>query len=146
MPLKCTGRARRAWMKAAAVLMLTGGHGCGILEIFDDNRACPALNPPGIQIDVVDAGSGGFVPHSANPTGFVVSGRVREPMASVDPDPDRTVLVGAHYRPGVYDVEIAAEGYETWRTNGISVQMDHCGHARTVEMTARLLPSTIPRV
>jgi hypothetical protein len=63
-------------------------------------------------------------------------------MDSVDPDPDRTVLVGAHFRPGVYDVEITADGYETWRKNGISVEVDNCGHARTVKMTARLKPLT----
>ena len=63
-------------------------------------------------------------------------------MTSVNPDPDRTELVGAHYRPGVYDVEITADGYETWRTRDISVEMDHCGHARTVKMTARLKPLT----
>ena len=63
-------------------------------------------------------------------------------MDSVDPDPDRTVLVGAHFRPGVYDVEITADGYETWRKNDISVEVDNCGHARTVKMTARLKPLT----
>ena len=139
MLLKCTGRARGVRIAAATVLVLIGGQAC---EIFHDGT-CTGLNPPGVEIDVVDAASGRFVPLSANPTGVTISGRlrVREPMDSVDPDPDRTVLVGAHYRPGVYDVEITADGYETWRTNDISVEMDNCGHARTVEMTARLLPS-----
>ena len=137
--LKRIGRTCGAWMVGAAALVLTGGQGCGIFV----DPTCTGLNPPGIEIDVMDAGSGWFVPQSANPTGFLVSGRlrVRETMTEVDPDPDRTVLVGAHDRPGTYDVEIVAEGYEPWRATAIPVQMDHCGHAGTVKMTARLLPS-----
>ena len=136
---KCIGRAGRAWMRAATVLVLTGGQACGI---FDDG-ACPLWDPPGIRIDVLDAGSESAIPHSANPTGFIVGGGVREPMTLVPPFPGApTQLAGANGRPGVYDVEIAAEGYETWRRSGISVEVDNCGHARTVEMTARLLPST----
>ena len=82
MLLKCTGRAREAWITAATVLVFTGGYACGIFG--DSARAL--LNPPGIQIDVVDAGSGtGLFRISANPTGFIVSGRVREPMTLVPP-------------------------------------------------------------
>ena len=136
MLLKGIGRARGARMAAATVLVLTGGQAC---EIFHDGT-CTGLNPPGIRIDVLDAATGRFVPRSANATGVTISGRlrVREPMTSANSDSDHTVLVGAHYRPGVYDVEITAEGYETWRTNDISVEEDNCGHARTVKMTARL--------
>ena len=144
MLLKRTGRARAARMTAAMVLVLTGGQACGIL----DDGTCNLGDPPGILIEVWDAGSESPVPRSANPTGFAISGAIREPMAEVDPDPDRTVLAGGWGPPGirsevlVYDVEITAEGYEAWRTSGISVEVDHCGQARTVEMTARLLPST----
>lgn len=146
MSLKCTRRARGTWMAVATVLvLLSGSQACGVLAILDadGNDACPLWNPPGILIDVVDAGSESAVPHSANPAGFVVDGRVREPMDLVPPFPGApTQLAGASGRAGVYDVEIAAEGYGTWRTSGISVEVDNCGHARTVEMTARLLPST----
>ena len=130
-------------MASTTVLVLTGGQACEILEFFDENLACPAYNPLGVEVDVVDAASGRFVPRSANPAGVTIRGRlrVREPMHLVE-YPDRTVLEGAYYRPGVYDVEIAAEGYETWRTNDISVEEDNCGHARTVKMTARLKPLT----
>ena len=138
MLLKRTGRARGAWRTTATVLVLTGAQACGIL----DDGTCHTGYPPGIRIDVVDAGSGRSVPQSANPTGFAISGGGREPMTEVAPSPERTVLEGAHGRAGVYDVEITAEGYDTWRTSGISVEVDNCGHARTVEMTARLLPST----
>ncbi len=140
MLLKCTGRARGAWIAPATILVLTGGQACGIL----DDGACPLWDPAGIEIDVVEAGTGRVVPRSANPTGFTIKGRlrVREPMVLIDVYPYRTVLEGAHSQPGVYDVEIAADGYETWRASDISVEVDNCGHARTVEMTARLLPST----
>ncbi len=132
------------------ILLLTAGQACEILEIFDDNPACPAWDPPGILIDVVDAASGGFVPRSANPIGFAIRGRVREPMdlVSTVPGEERTQLSGGRGPPGarsevfVYDVEIAAEGYVPWRTSGISVELHRCGYpTRTVEMTARLLPS-----
>ena len=143
MPLKGTGRARGAWIAAATVLvLLAGGYACGILY---DNGACPLEDPPGILIDILDAGSGRFVPHSANPTGFTVSGGVRQPMTLVPPN---TRLAGGRGPLGarsevfLYDVEVAAEGYQTWRTSGVSVEVDHCGNARTVEMTARLLLST----
>lgn len=140
MLLKGTCRARGAWLAAAAVLVFTGGLACGML---DGNRACPLEDPPGILIDVVDAGSESAVPHSANPTGFIISRGVREPMVLLPPFPGGpTQLAGANGRPGVYDVEIAAEGYETWRTRGVSVEVDHCDNARTVEINARLLPST----
>ena len=147
MLLKDTCRARAAWLAAAAVLVFTGGKACEILEIFDENLACPALTPPGIRVVVVDAGSGRPVPQSANPTGFVIRGRVREPMSLVSvvtvTGEVPTQFEGAHGPAGNYDVEIMAEGYETWRTIGISVQVDRCRHpTRTVEMTARLLPST----
>lgn len=147
MLLKSTGRAYGAWIAAATILVLTGGQACGIL---DDNGACPLLDPPGILIDVVDASSGRFVPRSANPTGFAIRGSVREPMLLVStvPGQDRTQLSGGKGPPGarsevvVYDVEITAEGYEPWRTSGIPVRLHRCGYpTRTVEMTARLLPS-----
>ena len=145
MLLKCTGRARAARMTTATVLVLAGGQACGIL----DEGTCPMWDPPGILIDVLDASSESPVPQSANPTGFIVSGGVREPLTLVPPFPGApTQLAGGKGPPGVrsevlvYDVEITAEGYDTWRTSGISVEVDNCGHARTVEMTARLLPST----
>ncbi len=147
MLLKGTCRARGAWIAAVAVLAFTGGQACEILEIFDENLACPALTPPGIRVVVVDAGSGEPVPRSANPTGFVVRGRVREPMSLVSvvtaTGEVPTQFEGAHGPAGIYGVVIMAEGYELWRTGGISVQLDRCGHpSRTVEVTARLLPST----
>lgn len=150
MPLKCTGLARRAWMVTGMLLVLTGGQACGILEVlevFDENLACPALTPPGIRVDVVDAGSGQPVSHDANPTGFVTRGRVREPMSLVPvltvTGEDHTRFEGAHGPAGIYDVEIVAEGYEPWRASGISVQVDRCRHpTRTVKMIARLSPAT----
>ena len=147
MLLKGTCRARGARISAVAVLVLTGGLACGIL----DDGACPTWDPTGIRIDVVDAGSGGFVPHSTNPIGFTYRGRLRvqEPMVLVvHPFPGPTLLEGGDGPPGarsevfVYDVEITAEGYEIWRASDISVEVDNCGNARTVEMNARLLPST----
>ena len=147
MLVKYTGRVSTARIAAALVLVLTGGLACGIL----DDGACPTWNPPVIRVDVVDAGSGRFVPHSTNPTGFTYRGRlrVREPMVLVvHPFPGPTLLEGGDGPPGarsevfVYDVEITAEGYEIWRASDISVEVDNCGNARTVEMNARLLPST----
>ena len=145
MLLKCTGRARGAWKTAATVLVLTGGQACGIL----DDGTCSLEDPPGILIEVWDAGSESPVPQSANPTGFAINGGVREPMTLVPPFPGApTQLAGGWGPPGVrsevlvYDVEITAKGYEAWRARGISVELDNCGQARTVEMTARLLPST----
>lgn len=147
MLLKGTGRACGAWIAAATILVLTGGHACGIL----DDGTCRTWDPPGIEVAVVDAGSGRFVPLSANPTGFTIRGRlrVREPMVLVHPFSEApTRLEGGYGPPGarsevfVYEVEISADGYETWRTSDISVEMDNCGNARTVELTAHLLPST----
>lgn len=133
-------------MTAATVLLLTGGQACGViklLEAFDDDGVCHTGNPPGILIDVVDADSERAVPHSANPAGFVVSAGVREAMTLVPPFPGApTQLAGANGRAGVYEVEVTAEGYDSWRRSGIAVEVDHCHHARTVEMTAPLLPST----
>ena len=145
MLLRDPYRARGAWI-AAAVLVFTGGQAC-ILEIFDENLACPALTPPGIRVDVVDAGSGQPIPRSGNPTGFVIRERVREPMSLVSvvtvTGETPTRFEGAHGPAGTYDVEIVVEGYATWRTSGISVQVDRCRHpTRTVEMTARMMPLT----
>ncbi len=145
---KCTGLARSAWMMTGMLLVLTGGQACGILEVlevFDENLACPALTPPGIRVDVVDASSGRPVPHAANPTGSVTRGRVREPMSLVPvaTGEDHIRFEGAHGPAGIYDAEIIAEGYEPWRASGISVQVDRCRHpTRTVKMIARLLPAT----
>ena len=147
--LRQDGAARRSptGRIPAAVLVLTGGQACdslAILDAFDGNGACPLWNPPGILIDVVDAGSGRPLPIGAKPTGFAIRGRVRERMTLVStvPGEDRTQLSGGEGPPGarsegfMYDVEITAEGYEPWRASGISVEVDNCGHATADRPTA----------
>ena len=138
-----TGPANLGRMTAATILVLAGGQACGL---FDDG-ACPAWNPEGIRVDVVDAGLERPIPHSANPMGVVIHEGVREPMFLQPAFPDApTQLSGGDPPPGVrsavlvYDVEITADGYAAWHANGIRVEVDNCGHARTVEMTARLTP------
>ena len=145
MLLRDSYRPRGACI-AAAFLVFIGGQGC-VLEVFDEDLACPAMTPPGIRVDVVAAGSGRPVPPSANPTGFVIREGVREPMSLISVETATgetpTRFEGAHGPAGIYDVEIVAEGYEAWRTSGISVQLNRCRHpTRTVEMTARLIPLT----
>ena len=132
-------------MTAATILVLAGSQACGL---FDDGT-CTTENPPSIQVDVVDAGSERPVPHGANPMGLVIHEGVREPMFLQPAFPDApTQLSGGDPPPGVrsavlvYDVEITADGYATWRANGVSVEVNNCGQARTVELTARLMPLT----
>ena len=138
-----TGPANLGRMTAATILVLAGGQACGL---FDDGT-CPLPNPPGIVIDLLDARSGSFVPHSANPAGFVIEDGMREPMRLRPPEfGEAAQLSGGWGPPGarsevfVYDVEITADGYATWHASGIRVEVDNCSIAQTVELTARLTP------
>lgn len=57
------------------------------------------------------------------------------------PSPNGIYSGGVYERPGVYDVTVTHEGYESWRMTDVEVDSDEC-HVITRTLTARLVPRT----
>ncbi len=92
----------------------------------------------GILATVMDSISGGAV-SADSVVGTVTDGLYVERVRTT-PAQALTGFYFAEERAGVYQVAIAAEGYEPWIADGVSVTRDEC-HVRRVTLSARLRPA-----
>ena len=109
---------------AASTLVLTGS-GCSI--------TCTTEIGTAIVLTVVDSLTGGL-PSAPEMHVIISEGNFRDSTTVRLPD-NRIGLLGE--RPGLYRLEIRAEGYKPWVNNRVRVLADEC-HVRTVELRAPL--------
>ncbi len=112
---------------AAVGVALYAGQGC------EDDFLCDTATLAGLEIDVVDSLTG--EPLALPATVIVTEGALFNEVQS------GTRIYAAHERPGSYDIEIRAEGYETWRLDNVMVGEGPCGVEATVRLIARMIRS-----
>ena len=94
---------------------------------------CTLIAAVGIQVEVVDAGTGAVV------DGASVSIRDDAYTESLVPTPNG-FFIEATERAGVYEVTVSKAGYEAWGQSDVRVDSDEC-HVQTVLLRAELTPS-----
>ena len=116
-----------AWLSVSALplLLVLAFNGCEISCTTDIRTA--------MVITVVDSLTGG-APAAPGASIIVIDGAFRDSSRLTFPD-NRIGLIGE--RPGVYRIEIHADGYRPWSRNNIRVGSDEC-HVRTIELRALL--------
>lgn len=107
-----------------------------LLALVAEACGCTDLLTYGVHVTVRDAQTGDTL--TATVTGTITDGRYSEAM-EVERD---GVLVGAGNRAGTYDVEIRADGYQTWTLDDVKVKQDFpfCPQVETVRLEAELVP------
>ena len=107
-----------------------------LLALVAEACGCTDLLTYGVYVTVRDAQTGDTL--TTTVTGTITDGRYSEAM-EVERD---GVLVGAGNRAGTYDVEIRAEGYQTWTLDDVKVKQDFpfCPQVETVRLEAEMVP------
>ncbi len=98
----------------------------------DDGYACTLELVYGLSITVKDAVSGNVI--TENITVTAVDGDYSEELMAF---PSSSNFAGAGERPGIYLIQVSAEGYEEFTSESISVGSDECHvipEARTFEL------------
>lgn len=122
-------------MRARAILLAAlMTQGCGFV---DRSLVCTAQFVYAVTVEVQDSLTSG--PPGSKPIGILTEGQYRETMESYG----NQLLQGGGERPGIYEVEVRAEGYRPWRIEGVRAGHDGC-HVENVELLARMVPSTAP--
>jgi len=121
-----TRLARLAGVATVGVA-LYAGQGC------EDDFVCDAEALAGLEINVVDSLTG--EPLAVPATVVVTEGAIFNELQTGNR------IYAAHERPGSYDIEIRAEGYETWHLGNVVVGGGPCGVEATVRLTARMIRS-----
>jgi hypothetical protein len=98
---------------------------------------CTTDPKPAIRVKIVDAATGG-PPEAANVTATVTDGSYTD-VATVPVPPTGFALAYlAFERPGIYRVEVQAQGYTPWVEQDVrALDTDECG-VKAVDLTARL--------
>ena len=108
--------------------------GCGLL---DQGLVCTDQFVYAITVEVRDSSTGEVL---ASPlTGVLTDGEYRETMEVHA----NLILQGGGERPGVYDVEIRAEGYRPWQIKGVEAGQDEC-HVENIMLLAGMVRSDAP--
>lgn len=106
--------------------------------------ACDILGPDacttdfvaGVIVTVVDSIS--EEPLAENARGYVQEGTFVDSLApSIAVNGILVAREAAHERPGLYEVVVSHDGYETWQASSVRVRDRDC-HVRTARLTARL--------
>lgn len=107
-----------------------------LLALVAEACGCTDLLTYGVHVTVRDAQTGDTL--MAAVTGTITDGRYSEAMEVMYDG----VLVGAGNRPGTYDVEIRAEGYQTWTMEDVKVKQSFpfCPQVETVRLEADMVP------
>ncbi len=122
-------------MKRFALLYLLGT----VLSGCDDAipTLCPAVENPGLVVEVRDADRGTFIAEGA--VAVAQDGGYVDTLLAAASSGDGTLrsLAGAYERPGTYTVSVSRPDYQTWRRANVRVSEGECG-VRTVELEALL--------
>ena len=107
-----------------------------LLALVAEACGCTDLLTYGVRVTVRDAQTGDTL--TAAVSGTITDGRYSEAMEVMRDG----VLVGAGNRAGTYDVEIRAEGYQTWTMEDVKVKQDFpfCPQVETVRLEADMVP------
>ena len=103
-------------------------------DSLDTGLICTDQYVYAVTVEVQDSLTGG--PPGSAPTGTLADGEYQETMESHGDH----FLHGGGERPGTYDVEVHAEGYSSWRVEGVVAGHDGC-HVENIELLARLVRS-----
>ena len=100
-----------------------------------DPLVCNDGSIPAVTVVVRDSVANAPIPQELEMVGILTDGSFTESMWRRGSE-----LSGGDDRPGNYEVEIRAEGYQTWRRSGIVVEPGAvCPIDDPVELTARLV-------
>lgn len=118
-------RSTRRAARALAVLVLVPLHGC-------DEWTCMTEANYGVTVRVLDVRTGTTI--GVVPLGTVTDGPRVDTMLW-----ERGHLHGGDW-PGVYDMAVRADGYESWTRRQIPVAKHSCHGVENTAITARLRP------
>ena len=105
---------------------------------LDPERVCDEAVIPAVTVVVRDSVANTPIAQDLELVGILRDGSYTESMWRW-----RSELSGGDDRPGNYEVEIRAEGYQTWTRSGIVVEPGAvCPIDYPAELTARLVPET----
>ena len=126
-----SGRVRAGIAMLGAVVAAAG---CEL----EPERVCDEAIVPAVTIVVRDSVANTPIAQDLELVGILRDGSYTESMWRW-----RSELSGGDDRPGNYEVEIRAEGYQTWTRSGIVVEPGAvCPIDDPAELTARLVPET----
>ena len=118
----------------AIVVAVVAAAGCA----QDPVLVCNDGAIPAVTVVVRDSVANAPIPQELEMVGILTDGSFTESMGRRGSE-----LRGGYDRPGNYEVEIQAEGYQTWRRSDIVVEPGVvCRIDDPVELTARLVPET----
>ena len=105
---------------------------------MEPERVCQDAVTPAVTVVVRDSVANTPIAQDVELVGILRDGSYTESMWRW-----RSELSGGDDRPGNYEVEIRAEGYQTWTRSGIVVEPGAvCPIDYPAELTARLVPET----
>ncbi|MDH5761023.1 MAG: carboxypeptidase-like regulatory domain-containing protein [Gemmatimonadota bacterium] len=120
----CRRRTRAPLWTLGVTLFLPG------CDILDPDLVCTEEMRYGVNVTVVDAGSGSPITEGLG--GTLTEGSFSEVMAVWD-----NRLMGAGERAGTYTVQVQATGYADWTRQGVVVLAGEC-HVEPAALTAEL--------
>ena len=138
-----TLRSRLVLECSSALLVLLAA--CGLPGCDDEcpTRGCTASWEAGLWVTVVHAETG--LAAACGATAWVTDGSyidtLRASGCSMPESLQTGAMLGAHERPGTYEIFVEKEGYHPWHRSEVAVVRKKCDcHVRTVKLEARLQP------
>ena len=108
-----------------------------LVALIVQGCACTDEGRWAILVRVQDSVTGEQI--TSTPTAILTDGEYRD---TLEASPSH-VLIGGDNRPGTYDVEVRAEGYQVWKKEDVKVrEAGWCSKLQTVELTAKMVRLT----